>query len=151
MMGPKKGTLGENDIRHPPMADEIEPMVGGRRAEWSGNVNDISTFISVPKTDWLNQGMIRPREMLPGGGNNSHLFPVRSLIKLRDTCPTKFHRDADRVFASMRSGDPIKPDRAASLLRMAAPQQCHNPSDFSLRSMRGGRSTALYRAHGILN
>ena len=38
---------------------KIEPLVNGSRAEWPDEVGGISIFISVSKTDWVNQGAAR--------------------------------------------------------------------------------------------
>ena len=128
--------------------DEIEPMRNGKRVERPGDIGEIAIYNSGPKTDWLNQGMVRSHNIIPQGTKNAHLFPVRGLMKMRKLCPAKFHRNNDRVFASWRSGRAIRPGRALSLLRMAVFDQGMNPTSFSLHSLRAGGATALYRATG---
>ena len=134
--------------RHPLRMGEIEPLVKGKRTAWSGEVDEISIYISGSKTDWLNQGMVRSHNQIPLTEPNSHLCPVRSLIKLWKLAPSKFQRNTDRVFAAWRSGKSIKADRIVALLRMAVFKQGMNPSAFSLHSLRAGGATALYRATG---
>ena len=92
--------------------------------------------------------MVRSHNKLPLEASKSHLCPVRNLVKLWKVCPVKFQRNTDRVFASWRSGKPIKPDRALAVLRAAVFEQGMSPSAFSLHSLRAGGATALYRATG---
>ena len=62
--------------------------------------------------------------------------------------PAQFRGGKARVCASWMSGEPIKPDRGASLFRMAVFQQGLNPSAYSIHSLRAGGAAALYRAAG---
>ena len=128
--------VGEVNLRHPLLMDEIEPMVNGTTAERSGKVGEISIYISGPARDWLNQGMVRSRNIIQENENNSHLRPVLGLQRLRHLCPAKFHRGKERLFASWMSGKTIRPDRLVSLLRMAVFQHGMNPSAYSLHSLR---------------
>ena len=107
---------------------EIEPMANGSRAEWSGEVGGISIYISGSQTDWLNQGMARPRNIIPGDECNSHLRPSLGMEELWRFRPAKFLRGEEMVFVSWMPGKPVKPDRVVSLLRMAVFQQGLNPS-----------------------
>ena len=134
--------------RHPLRMNEIEPLSGGKRTLWSSEVDEISIYISGSKTDWLNQGTVRSHNRIPANEPNAHLCPVRSLVRLWELAPSKFQRNTDRVFATWRSGKPIKADRFVAMLRMAVFKQGMNPSAFSLHSLRAGGATALYRAAG---
>ena len=138
----------EAKARRPLTMDEIEPMIDGKRCEWSEDVNEISIYISGSKTDWLNQGMVRSRNLIPDDVEHHHLCPVRGLIKLWKLRPSKFHRNSDCTFATWKSGKRIQQDRVVSLLRMAVFAQGLNPAAFSLHSLRAGGATALYRATG---
>ena len=140
----KYGRLG----RRPLLMHEIEPLCGGKRVDWSGDVDEISIFISGSKTDWLNQGMVRSHNTTPLSEPNSHLCPVRGLVKLWELAPSKFQRNTDRAFATWRSGKPIQADRLVAVLRLAVFKQGLNPNAFSLHSLRAGGATALYRATG---
>ena len=140
--------MGENEIRHPLLKGEIDPFSGGRRSGWVGRSAEISICIAGAKTDCLNRGTISSRNMIPDGGKNTHLCPVRHLVKLWKICPPKCHMDGVWVSESWMSGKPIKPDRAVSLLGVAVSQQCLHPSAFSIHSLRAGSATALYRATG---
>ena len=113
--------------------DEIEPMVNGSMADWSGEVGEISIYISGPETDRPNQGKVRPRNIIPENESESHLFPVRGMKRLWHLCPTKLHRgrERERELASRMSGKPAKPDRVVSLLRMDVFQHGMNPSAYS--------------------
>ena len=139
----------EYDARHPLQTDVIEPTINGMRSYWSDDVDEIAIYISGSKTDWLNQGMVRSHNLIPEGAENSKLSPVRSLAKLWKLCPAKFERNNERVFASWRSGKPIKPDIVLSLLRMAIFEQGMCPNAFSLHSLRaGGRQ--LYTGQPVI-
>ena len=65
---PKGGTSGDTEIRRPLTTDASESLVEERRAEWSENLNKIPITISGHKADRLNQGMIWPHNVIPGGG-----------------------------------------------------------------------------------
>ena len=82
-----------------------------------------SPYITGPKTDWPNKGMVRSHNLIPEGIENVHLFPVRSLTKLWELSPPKSQRHTGRVFSTWRSGKAIKPDRVVSLLRTADSEQ----------------------------
>ena len=144
----QKGPQGGKASRRPLQTEEIEPLKDGKCTEWHEDVNGIFIYISGSKTDWLNQGMARSHNLIPEGVGDSHLCPLRILIKICEISPPKFQRNADRTFATWRSGKSIKPDMVVSMLRMAAFEQCLCPSAFSLHSMRAGGATALYRATG---
>ena len=134
--------------RHPLQMNEIEPLCQGKKVDWSLDVDEIAIYISGSKTDWLNQGMVRSHNSIPPGATNDHLCPVKGLKRLWEICPAKFHRNNDRIFASWKSGRPIKPDSILATLRLAVFEQGMNPSAFSLHSLRAGGATALYRATG---
>ena len=136
----------DNNARHPILADAIEPLIDGRRAEWPDDIGEISICLSGSATDRLNQCAARPRNLIPTSVPNSNLWPVRRLAKLWKICPPKFQMNREREFATWRSGTPIKPGRVVALLRMAVSEQGLNPAAFSPHSMRSGGATDLYRA-----
>ena len=140
---PQEHQSEDKATRHPLRMDEIEPMVNGRRGDWSDDIDEIAIYISGSKTDWMNQGMVRSHNIIPRDVPNSHLCPVRGLKSLWVISPSKFQRGNDRVFASRKSGRPIKPDRVVALLRMAVFEQGMCPTAFSLHSLRSGGATAL--------
>ena len=145
---PKSGPWGTRWTRNPLLMGEIEPLCDGIRVEWSEDVNEISIYISGSKTDWANQGMVRSHNRIPEGIENAHVCPLRSLTKLWELSPSKSQWNTVRVFATWRPGQAIKPDRVASLLRMAVFAKGLYPSAVSLHALRAGGATALYRATG---
>ena len=89
---PKNETENENDLRHPLQMNEIEPVIQGKRAEWSDDIDEIAIYISGSKTDWLSQGMVRSHHKIPENTNNHHLCSLRSLVNLREVRPAKFQK-----------------------------------------------------------
>ena len=79
---PKNDPKKDNQASHPLLTDEIDPLINGKRPEWPDGVNEISIYISVPQTDWFNQGEIRSRNLATSSLHKSHLPPVRSLVEL---------------------------------------------------------------------
>ena len=146
--GNQKSQCDEKRQRHPLLMSDIEPLIGGKKCEWSERVEEISIHISGSKTDYLNQGMIRSIGAIPVNEPNSHLCPVRALIRLWNIRPSKFYKNIDRTFATWSSGQPMRTEHLVSVLRMAVFSQGLNPNAFSLHSLRAGGATALYRATG---
>ena len=145
---PKEQKAQEYLRRHPLQMNEIEPLVNGKKADWSQDVGEISIYISGSKTDWINHGMVRSHNQIPVGTTNDHLRPVKGLKRLWEINPAKFQRSNGRIYASWKSDRPIKPDRILAMLSMALFEQGMNPSAFSLHSLRAGGATPLYRATG---
>ena len=142
---------GGRPIRRPLLMGEIEPLIDCKRYEWPGDVSGIPSYTPGSKTDWLNQGVVRSRNLIPLAESNSLLFPVRGLVRLWGLSPSEFHRKTDRACAAWRSGKAIKPDWAVSLLRLAVFKKGLNQSAFSLHSLRAGGATELYRDTGNID
>lgn len=124
-------------------------MANGSRVDWPGEVVGGAIYISGSQTDWLNQGMARSHSIIPEHENNSHLRPVRGLLKLRRLRPVKFHRYKDKALASCMSvGGGDKTGSGGFAITYGCFQHGLNPSAYSLHSLRAGGSTALYRSTG---
>ena len=139
---PQKDAYGEESIRRPLHMGLAEPVIGGERSDWSGNVDAIAICISGSKTDWVNQGKARSPIIIPEAETDAHSRPIRGVIKLRKTFHAMFHMEMEGAFATWMSGKSIKPDRAVSILRMDVSQQGVNPTAYSsFYAGRRGRSS----------
>ena len=90
-----------------------------------------------------------PKNIIPGGGNNSHMFPIRGLRKVYKRPPAKFRKYTDRTFATWVGGKPMNGGGGVTdaLLTEVSRQEL-NPNASALHFMRGVGDTSLYRASG---
>ena len=142
-----KEQSSDNDTRHPLQMDEIEPLINGKRSDWPDGIDEIAIYISGSKTDWLNQGIVRSDNRIPEGTTNSHLCPLRSLVKLRKLRPAKFRRTPTEYSLPVDRANQLNPTVCKHCYEWQyLNRECAYCVSPPLPACRG--ATALYRATG---
>ena len=142
----KTNNKNMSDGRLPNLMRDVEPLADGRMANWGNHVDEISVHIAGPKTDWANQGCIRPHKIIPLGPNNSDLCAERALIDLYEACPGKFPMSTENIFSPWRTGNYINSGHLDAHMRSAVYKKGAGHASFLLHSIRAQGATALHHA-----
>ena len=150
-LGPCLAGHCKQTFRHSVRTVDIEPLYQGQRTTWQGQVDSVSLHLEGSKTNRLNRGTVRTHGRIDPQSPNLPVCIALNLQRLFKMSPAREHKSTHFPFARWGNDVLISAFHVTFLIKTAAKANGLGPDKYTLRPLRSGGDTALYRATGGLD